>query len=109
LRKSTFQNYFFANPKLENENLRHKFREVNQFLPQGLANHLEIKNGNSILEKNYRLLYFQSYKKPLLWYKLNFNFFRGKNRKLFMCLQSLDQCPPKKLKYILNWLKNRLD
>lgn len=52
------------------------------------------------------MLYIQSYKKPLLWYKFLLNTIKNKHKKLFLCLQSLDQCPPNKLVYILNWLTN---
>lgn len=105
LRKSTFENYFRENEKFFLDNIKHKFRNKSQFTPQGLANHLEIKNGTCFLEKNLRLLYFRSYKKPLFWYK--FKLETNSKGKLFLGMQSLDQCPPKILDYLLLWLTNR--
>lgn len=109
LRKSTFTNYFEKNKETEIENIKHKFRHHNQFTPQGLINHVEIKAGTCILKNNYELLYFQSYKKPLLWYKLNLKYFTNRKRKLFMCMQSLDQCPPNKLNFFKNWLSKKIE
>lgn len=106
LRKSTFENYFKLNQDVYIENIKHKLRNKNQFAPQGLANHLEIKNKTCILKDDLQLMYFRSYKKPLFWYKFKLNK-RGKD-KLFLGLQSLDLCPPTILTYILNWLDKRL-
>jgi hypothetical protein len=108
LRKSTFEFFFSLNKNIEFENVRYKFRNSNQFTPQGLANHIEIKNGTCVLKNNYQMVYIQSYKKPLSWYKLHLKLANNKNI-LFLCLQSLDQCPQNKLKYILQWLTHKFD
>lgn len=106
LRKSTFKNYFDAYPEVFIENIKHKFRQTSQFTPQGLANHLEIKNNTCILKDDLQLIYFRSYKKPLFWYKFKLNL-KTKD-KLFLGLQSLDLCPPTILNYLLQWLEKRL-
>lgn len=106
LRKSTFEKYFEANPDVFIDNIKHKFRNKSQFTPQGLANHIEIKNKTCILKEDLQLMYFRSYKKPLIWYKFKLNI-KSKN-KLFLGLQSLDLCPPKILDYILQWLEKRM-
>lgn len=106
LRKSTFENYFNANKDVFIENIRHKFRNENQFTPQGLANHIEIKNKTCVLKDDLQLMYFRSFKKPLLWYKFKFKF--QSNKKLFLGLQSLDLCPQPILAFLLSWLEKRL-
>jgi DNA-binding XRE family transcriptional regulator len=106
LRKSTFENYFKENQDVFIENIRHKFRNKIQFTPQGLANHIEIKNETCVLKNDLQLLYFRSYKKPLFWYK--FRLTKKGTGKLFLGLQSLDLCPPKIQIYILQWLKKRV-
>ena len=106
LRKSTFETFFNDNRDVFINNIKHKFRSINQFTPQGLANHIEIKNNSCVLEKDLKLIYFRSYKKPLFWYNLNLKF--KTNKKLFLGLQSLDKCPSNKLKFLLNWLSKRL-
>ena len=107
LRKSTFENYFKVNKDVLIENIRHKFRNENQFTPQGLANHIEIKNKTCYLKSDLQLMYFRSFKKPLFWYKYKLN--RKDKGKLFLGLQSLDLCPPNILKYILHWLGKRVN
>lgn len=106
LRKSTFENYFRNNKEVFVENIKHKFRVKTQFTPQGLANHIEIKNKTCILKDNLQLMYFRSYKKPIFWYKFKLN--RKDKGKLFLGLQSLDLCPPTILMYILQWLEKRM-
>lgn len=105
LRKSTFQNYFDKNPNVFINNIKHKFRNVKQFTPQGFANHLEIEKGTTVLKRDLNLVYFRSYKKPLLFYKYKFK--KKTKKKLFLGLQSLDRCPNIILVYILEWLNNR--
>ena len=107
LRKSTFKKYFEASQEIFINNIKHKFRNESQFTPQGLANHIEIKNKTCILKNDLQLLYFRSYKKPLIWYKYKLN--TKAKGKLFLGMQSLDLCPPKILEYLLEWLENRTD
>ncbi|MGB1309012.1 MAG: Stealth CR1 domain-containing protein [Oceanihabitans sp.] len=106
LRKSTFEKYFKENPDVLINNIKHKFRNPTQYTPQGLANHLEIKNKTCVMQSNLQLMYFRSYKKPLAWYKFKLNK-KGK-KKLFLGMQSLDLCPTPILNYIIAWLEKRM-
>jgi len=83
------------------ENIRYKFRNLNQFTPQGLVNHLEIKNKTCVLSNKLQLIYIKPIRYFLWILKSKLN---SSDDKLFLCLQSLDQCKPNKLKYLLNWL-----
>jgi len=107
LRKSTFENYFNSNKEVFIDNIKYKFRNDIQFTPQGLANHIEIKNKTCVLKDDLQLMYFRSYKKPLFWYKFKLNI--HSKGKLFLGLQSLDLCPPHILKYLLDWLGKRVN
>ena len=106
MRKSIFENYFEEHKEIFIENIKYRFRSPNQFTPQGLANHIEIKNKTCFLKKELQLLYFRSYKKPLFWYRYKFN--NINTNYLFLGLQSLDRCEPKILQFLLNWLKNKI-
>lgn len=105
LRKSTFVDYFSENPQMLDRNIKHRFRHIEQYSIQSLANHLEIKNNSFTLIENYQLVYFQNYKKPFLWIKFKLNNIEKNTNKLFLCMQSLSQCPQEKLTYIKNWLQ----
>lgn len=108
IRKSTINNYFEEHPEMIIHNINHIFRDPSQYMIQSLANHLEIQNKTCVIKDDYQLGYLQSYKKPLLWYKLKLKYFEKDSNTLFLCLQSLDQCPKHKLNYILNWLKKHI-
>ncbi|MDA7557776.1 stealth family protein [Flavobacteriaceae bacterium] len=107
LRKSTFLKYFKEHPSHFEKNIKYKFRNDQQFTPQGLANHLEIKNKACVFKSDLQLIYFRSYKKPMLWYIYKLN--RQHQKRLFLGLQSLDLCPQEKLTYLLNWIKKRIN
>jgi hypothetical protein len=107
LRRSTFIAFFKEERGVELLNIGHRFRNKEQYTPQGLANHIEIKNKTAILKNDYQLIYFQNYKKPFVWLKYKLNSFTKRENKLFLNMQSLDQCPKHKLEYVLNWLEKK--
>jgi hypothetical protein len=108
-RKSTIENFFSKNENIRTENINYKFRNSNQFTPQGLANHLELKNKTCSLVKDYRIVYYQNYKKPFWWLKYKLRKAERDQNKLFLCMQSLDQCPGEKQKFVKNWLHDKYD
>lgn len=106
MRKSTLVNFFKGNNLLE-ENIKHRFRNENQFIISSLSENLEIKNKTYHLEKRNQLTYFRSYKNHSI-VKLKLSNFLTNENKLFMTFQSLEKATPKTLKYILNWIENRI-
>lgn len=108
LRKSTFKSFFESNKELETENISYKFRNTNQFTPQGLANHIEIKQNSCVLKKDHQLCYVQSLKKPIIWYKLKLKWSVKNTNVLFLCIQNLPMAKNNVQQYILNWIKKRL-
>lgn len=107
IRKMTIATYLKDHQKDHLNNISHRFRHVTQFLPESLSNHLEIKNNTAILSNDYKLSYIQNYKKPFLWLKYKLRSAAKDEDKLFLCLQSLDQCPPEKLDFIKKWLQEK--
>jgi hypothetical protein len=107
LRKSTYDNFYKEFPELLDRNIKHRFRHPVQYTNQSLANHLEIKNNTFVLQNDYQLVYFQNYKKPLFWLKFKLRNAVKNNNKLFLCMQSLDQCSEEKLSFIKSWLSNK--
>jgi len=106
VRKSTLQN-FFENNDLLKENIKHRFRDGNQFIISSLSEHLEIKNNTFHYRNNSQLTYFRSYKK--LWLtKLKLKWFEQNKNKLFITFQSLDMSNNKTLAYILKWIEKRI-
>ncbi|WP_142783277.1 Stealth CR1 domain-containing protein [Changchengzhania lutea] len=107
VRKSTLENFFKINKILKN-NVKHRFRNENQFLISSLSEHLEIKNRTFHYKSNPQLTYFRSYKN-LFVTRLKLKWFEIDNSKLFVTFQSLDMAEPKSLKYILNWIDHRIN
>lgn len=107
LRISTTSDFFRSNRSLETNNIKYRFKNSSQFLMIGLANHLETKNKSSFLKKDYQLIHFRNYNKPMFWLKFKLNFLSKKQKKLFLNLQSLDQCPKPKQDYIIDWLTKK--
>ena len=105
MRKSTLEKYYKASPEVLDCNLKYRFRHSAQYVVQSLANHLEIKNNTGVITKEFRLVYFQNYKKPLAWIKYKLK--QGMKNQLFLCMQSLDQCSEEKLAFILPFLSQR--
>jgi len=108
IRKSTVASFFEANSVLFQNNIKYRFRHANQFIISSLSNHIEIKNESYILEKDFQLVYFQSYsnilklRKKLLEFELN-------KSKLFMCCQSLEIASPQVIDMFFTWFSKKLD
>ena len=108
LRKSTLENFFDKNNNLLKENIKHRFRNENQFIISSLSEHLEIKKNTFHYRNNSQLTYFRSYKK--LWLtKLKLNRFEKNKNKFFVTFQSLDMADDSTLDYVLKWLDKRMN
>lgn len=51
MRRRTLCEFFKCHPDVLQRQVRHKFRSIDQFLPVGLANHLEIAAGSAIVRE----------------------------------------------------------
>ncbi|MDG1728403.1 MAG: Stealth CR1 domain-containing protein [Algibacter sp.] len=107
LRKSTLHNFFKENPTLLEENIKHRFRNKDQFIISSLSEHLEIKKNTFHFRKNAQLTYFRNYKQLYLT-KLKLKWFEKNKNKIFITFQSLDMADDSSLQYILNWIDKQL-
>ena len=107
MRISTIKSFFSNNNGLEEFNSSFKFRSAEQFLTQGVANHLEIKNGSCRILNDYQMVHFRSYHKPIIWLKFKLTYFCNKKNRLFLNLQDLGLCPHSKQTYFIKWLHKR--
>jgi len=107
MRKSTIENFFRYNPEIFENNIKHRFRNESQFMISSLSNHLEAKKNTYYLDNDLKLMYFQSYK-YLSITKMRLKKYTSDKNKLFMCFQNLEIAEKEQLKYILNWLSNKL-
>ncbi|WP_140486831.1 Stealth CR1 domain-containing protein [Flavobacterium sp. GSA192] len=107
VRKSTLQFYFDNNHKILETNIKHKFRNKDQFIVSSLSEHLEIKNNSFYHKKDAQLIHFRSYKRHHI-VKLKLFLFTINKNKLFTTFQSLELANMSSQNYILNWIENRL-
>ena len=107
LRKSTLENFFKDNENLLEENIKHRFRNENQFIISSLSEHLEIKKKTFHYRNNAQLTYFRNYKNLFIT-KLKLKWFEQNKNKIFITFQSLDMADDKSLNYILNWIDKQL-
>lgn len=109
MRKSVIEQFYKSHPNLEYENVKYRFRNVKQHLIQSLVSHIEIKNNKNIIIKKFQLLFLNSYKYPLFWYKKRINKAHNRGNIIFLCLQSLDKSPKNISSFIFKWLNKIFD
>lgn len=105
IRKQTLIDFFNKKPTLFEENIRYRFRSTEQFSGIYLANHLEIRDGNAILERRDESVMLNGEMDiyPLLKAKLS----RIENRQVrFVCLQGMETFSRAQQRKIKNLLKN---
>jgi|TARA_R100000789_G_scaffold70785_1_gene66519 hypothetical protein len=107
--KPSLETFFENNKSILIDNIKSKFREPGQFVAHSLSNHLQIKSENYVHQKDNQLVYFQNYTKPLWWLRYKLSKVENNKNILFLCMQSLDQCPEDKLQFIKTWLHNKYD
>lgn len=57
LRRSTLQGYFDSHSQVLERNLSYRLRDLNQFAPTSLANHLELQRGHAVVAEDENCLY----------------------------------------------------
>jgi glycosyltransferase involved in cell wall biosynthesis len=107
MRRSTIKHFFTQNRNLEIANIKYKFRNIEQFLIQGIANHLEIKNNSCIVVKDYQLVNLTSFKRPFVWVYVKLVLSSRKKNKLFLNIQELNLYNESNKKFVLDWLENK--
>ncbi|RCS27350.1 hypothetical protein DUT90_04355 [Polaribacter sp. WD7] len=107
LRKSTFEKYYANNKSILIQNIKYKFRNINQYASQGLANHIEIKNKTCVLKKEYKLLYIEGYKSKKIGLKLFVDRMFSSN--IFMCIQDFEILSKPYMERILVWIDKKLN
>ena len=93
LRRRTLERYFEEQPDAFARNIAHRFRDMRQFVPVGLANHLEIARGTwrHSAAGDDLLICFNRDSRPAIEEKLRI--LRAGHVR-FLCLQGLDNAAP---------------
>lgn len=107
IRKKILKEFFEQNRDLEVKNIKHKFRNKQQFLIQGIANHIELKNKSCITLEDYQLVNINSYKRKIVWLYFKLNLLANKKNKLFLNIQELNLYKERTKKFVLDWLEKK--
>jgi hypothetical protein len=107
LRKATLSAYFQQNPDVFEHNIGYRFRDMAQFVPIPLANHLEIRAGNHVEPKDdeHILVCFNRDSLQAIRRKIEL-LEAGRHR--FLCLQGLENARPQERDRILAFLDGNL-
>ena len=97
IRTNTLKDFFAQHPEILQQQISHPFRSIRQFLPVGLANHLEIKNNNAHLLPEEDVIYIKPSTSDRFEVSLN-QMLEGTWR--YGCIQSLDEFSLDKLRAI---------
>ena len=98
--RKRLEEYFHSNPEVLEKNISHRFRNYNQFNTVSLANHLEIKSGNTNFKKS-QAVYLQPHKRGHSYVDKKFDLCKSDKSILFICAQSLDLANEKDQKNVL--------
>jgi len=89
LNKQTLKTFFESHPRILKENIKHRFRNYNQFNTVALANHLEHTNGNRNFASS-QAVYMQPHQRDDDYIDRKFTQCENDKNILFVCVQSLD-------------------
>lgn len=103
MRKSVLQEFYSRHPSVLEKNASYRVRSPQQYNPQALANHLELKQGNGNW-KDDNLVYFKPVNRRAGYVEKKLRM-AEKDHVQFLCAQSLDLATPEDLTEIQAWLE----
>jgi hypothetical protein len=108
INKIKLEEYFKENESILKRNLKFKIRHYNQFNTVSLANHLEIRSGNTNqITDNVEFVYLNPYGKYFNYVNKKLAICNNENKK-FMCAQSLDIATESDKDKVIGWLEKLL-
>ncbi len=108
MRRSTLAGFERAHPEQWRENARHRFRHPDQFVPEALADHLEIAAGNAVTLERKSAVYIRADRADARDVAARLKRARDDPRVLFLCVQSLDAASPETRQMVTDWLEEKL-
>jgi hypothetical protein len=106
-RRDTLLDYFAAHPSVLERQLAHRFRDLSQFMPAALSNHLEMQAGRAIVEDVPCCAYIEpgaaAADEAAAVEAI------GEESLPFGCIQSLDRYPPERQRFFHALLARKFD
>jgi len=107
-KRSSWQQYFFANPTVLDKNISFKLRSAQQFVPEGFSAHYEIKTGNAIIDNSIKTLQLKPADQATLRLKSKLSLTERDASYAFVCVQSLENASTETFALIINWLESKI-
>ena len=108
LNRQTLKAFFEAYPYILKENIKHRFRNYEQFNTVALANHLEYNIGNRNFASS-QAVYMQPHNRGDGYVNRKFMECEHDKNILFLCVQSLDLATKKDQEYVLKRMNELLE
>ncbi len=108
LRRSTLERFFQEYPNLLTENVAYSFRNTNQFWPLSLAQHIEIKNKEAVLDNKLQVAYIDADMHSSKKMRQRIEKADKDKNIAFVCMQSMNSLDDNTKNFMLNWLNNRI-
>lgn len=108
MRVSTLRRYFDRHPEQLEANVRHRLRHRDQFLTTSLACHLELADGNAIIDNRLKVLRLKLDQESETSLKRQLTRADAQSDVVFACAQSLDQANEAVRGQLLDWLSRRV-
>ena len=108
MRRATLAAFERQHPGIWRENLRHRFRVADQFVPEALANHLELREGNAVILDRQSSVYIRTHRISPAKCAEKLRRADADPAVKFLCVQNLDQADQQLHSLITEWLDKRL-
>lgn len=107
-KRSSWQQYFVANPAALDKNIGFKLRSAQQFVPEGFSAHYEIKTGNAVIDNTIKTLQLKPADQAILRLKSKLLLAERDASYAFVCVQSLENASKETFSLIINWLDSKI-
>lgn len=108
LKRSFFENFYETHPDAVTKNIRHRFRNRDQYNSQELFYMNEFRADRCIVESPSRNLLYLMPKKKKNYIDRKLAGFEKRQNARFCCINSLDMATPEDIIKIISWLKEKI-
>lgn len=107
-KRSSWQQYFSANPAALDKNISFKLRSSQQFVPESFSAHYEIKTGNAVIDNSIKTLQLKPADQAILRLRSKLASAERDKRYAFVCVQSLENASKETFSFVINWLDSKI-
>lgn len=107
-KRSSWHQYFAANPAALDKNIGFTLRSAQQFVPESFGAHYEIKTGNAVIDNSIKTLQLKPADQAMIRLKSKLAVAERDSRFVFVCVQSLENASKETFSLIIDWLDDKI-